>query len=125
MNPKQFLSQLSVIPLIFLPSGCRKQQVRMSEMAGRYEFHSGNAAQGLICFELHTNGTYELGNAEQPLRELSMSGSADKGRWSLGKTTEQVLLIGHSNVPIERTHSSIRVTVNDDLGMYCDLPIQR
>ncbi|MDQ1452233.1 MAG: hypothetical protein QOK38_2099 [Acidobacteriaceae bacterium] len=124
MRTKRPLGVLSVVPLLSLVGGCPTQLVKVSEMAGKYEYHSGNVARGSICFELHTNGTYVLGDAKEPLKDLSMSGSQEEGRWNLGSTTGQVLVIGNSSLPIEHTPSSIRVTVNDDLGMYCDLSTQ-
>jgi len=107
-------------------AGCGGKPVSINEAIGRYEYHSGNKGQGATCFVLSPDGTYFLGDAKEPLSDLSMSGSPSNGTWRLGSGTgREDLLIGGSALPIEGTSSSIRVTVNDDLGMYCDLPLPK
>lgn len=120
------VSILGVMSLLAAPMGCRApRSVTVSDAAGSYEYHSGNRALGTICFELEPDGSYHLGNAKEPLSSMSVSGSQGVGRWTLsGGPPEEILLLGKSSLPIERTGSSIRVTVDDDLGMYCDSPIR-
>jgi hypothetical protein len=117
-------SVISGIIMLLWLTGCGQKPVSVAQAAGSYEYHSGNRAQGVACFELRSNGSYTLGNAKEPLGSIAMTGSPPQGRWTLGGGTDhQELSIGKSSLPIERTHSSIRVTVDDDLGMYCDLPV--
>ena len=67
-----------------------------------------------------------LGDASVPLSEISMSGTPPRGTWKLSfDGTGQKLIIGKSVLPVQRAGSSIRVAVNDDLGMNCDLPVRR
>jgi hypothetical protein len=104
-------------------TGCASKPVSVTQAAGSYEYHLANHGQGVICFELHPNGSYTLGNAKEVLGSMSMGGTLREQRWTLGGGTDhQELWIGKASLPIERTRSSIRVTVDDDLGMYCDLP---
>jgi hypothetical protein len=115
------------VGLLAIPIGCRApQSVTVADAAGSYEYHSGNHAMGTICFELKPDGSYHLGNAKEPLSSTSVQGSESAGRWTLsGGPPEEILLLGKSSLPVERTRSSIRVTVDDDLGMYCDSPIRK
>jgi hypothetical protein len=106
--------------------GCRDQSMNRDDLIGRFEYHSGDKPQGSICFVLNSDGGYVLGDANAPLSEISMSGSPSRGTWKLSfDGTGQKLIIGKSGLPVQRAGSSIRVTVNDDLGMYCDLPVRR
>lgn len=102
-------------------TGCRPGSVDRDNLVGRYEYHSGNKSQGTTCFILNSDGSYVLGDAVEPLGQISMSGTPSHGMWQLGSGTGQELIIGRSALPVRRTSSSIRVTVDDDLGMYCDL----
>jgi hypothetical protein len=103
--------------------GCERSPVTVKEMAGTYEYHGGNPAMGKICFKLKSDGSYLTGDASEPLGDLSMRGTPSSGTWALdGDSTGQKLWIGNSSLPIGKTPSSIRVNVNDDLGMYWDLP---
>lgn len=107
-------------------SGCHNQLVNRDALAGRYEYQSGNRPQGTVCFVLNSDGGYVLGDANEPLSELSMSAAEAHGTWELSSdATGQRLIIGKSSLPVGRTGTSIRVTVNDDLGMYCDLAVRR
>jgi hypothetical protein len=111
--------------LLLSLTGCRAGLVDRNDLIGRYEYHSGNKSQGTTCFVLTSDGSYVLGDAREPLSQTSMSGTPSHGTWQLGSGTGQELFIGRSSLPVRRTPSSIRVTVDDDLGMYCDLPLQR
>jgi hypothetical protein len=105
---------------------CKQRSFTYADAAGSYEYHLGNSAQGSICFELYPNGSYRLGDAKEPLSSTSIRGSQATGRWTLsGSSDEEVLLLGKSSLPIERTRLSIRVTIDDDLGIYCDLPFRQ
>jgi hypothetical protein len=123
----QGLTILGSILVLATLASCRTPQlVTVADSTGSYEFHSGNRALGTICFELDSNGSYHLGNARVSLSSISMRGAPETGRWTLsGGPGEEILLIGKASLPIERTPSSIRVTVDDDLGMYCDLPVHQ
>lgn len=108
-------------------SGCHNRSISQHDvLAGNYEYHLGNKAQGKVCFVLNSDGRYFLGDAHEPLSQPSMSGTSPHGKWELhSDTSGQTLIIGDSSLPIARTSSSIRVTVDDDLGMYCDLAVRR
>ena len=107
-------------------SGCHNQSINRDALAGQYEYHSGNKPQGTVCFVLNSDGGYVLGDANEPLSQLSMSGTTAHGTWELSSdATGQKLLIGKSSLPVGRTGTSIRVTFNDDLGMYCDYAVRR
>ena len=120
------LLQKSAVLLIFgsLVS-CGSKPVSINDVIGRYEHHSGNSPRGTTCFVLMPDGTYHLGDAKEPLSEMSMSETPTNGTWRLVSGTGQKLWIGKSSLPVERLSSSIRVTVNGDLGMYCDLPMHK
>ena len=111
------------IMLLWL-TGCAKKPVSVAQAAGSYEYHLANRAQGVVCFELNPDGSYKLGNAKEALGSISMTGALREQRWTLGGGTDhQELWIGKASLPIERTRSSIRVTVDDDTAMYCDRPV--
>jgi hypothetical protein len=106
--------------------GCRHRSINREDMVGSFEYHSGDKPQGSICFVLSSNGSYSLGDANQPLDDMSMKGGPPHGTWELSSdATGQKLFIGKSSLPVGREGSSIRVTVNNDLGMYCELQLQR
>jgi hypothetical protein len=106
--------------------GCHSQLISRDALAGRFEYHSGNKPQGTVCFVLNTDGSYVLGDANEPLSQLSMSGANARGTWELSSDeTGQKLIIGKSSLPIGRTSTSIRVTSNGDLGMYCELAVRQ
>jgi hypothetical protein len=106
--------------------GCRDRSINRDDLIGRFEYHSGNKPQGSICFVLGSDGGYVVGDASAPLSQISMSGTPPRGTWKLSfEGTGQGLIIGKSRLPVQRAGSSIRVTVNDDLGMYCDLQARR
>jgi hypothetical protein len=105
---------------------CHDRTVNRDELDGRYEYHSGDRPQGSVCFVLSADGSYSLGDANQPLDDMSMKGTSPHGTWELSSdATGQKLFIGKSSLPVGRAGSSIRVTVNDDLGMYCELPLRQ
>ena len=102
--------------------GCRGPAAQRRDLAGRFEYYSGDKPQGRTCFVLNEDGGYVLGDANEPLGQISMLGTLSHGTWRLSSDeTGQKLIIGKSEFPIQRRGSAIRVTVNDDLGMYCDL----
>ncbi len=104
--------------------GCHKEPLSPSDLAGQYEYFSAQRAQGTICFVLRADGTYLYGDATEPLNEInqiSVGRTPREGTWRLGFGTGQELQIGNSSFPIERTATRIQVTINDDLGMFCDL----
>jgi hypothetical protein len=106
--------------------GCHNQSINRNALAGRYEYHSGSRPQGTVCFVLNSDGGYVLGDANEPRSQLSMSAAEAHGTWELSSdATGQKLIIGKSSLPVGRKGTSIRVTVNDDLGMYCDLAVTR
>jgi hypothetical protein len=106
--------------------GCRDRTINRDDLIGRFEYRSGDKPQGTTCFVLNSDGGYALGDANAPLGEISMSGTPPRGTWKLSfNSTGQELIIGKSGLPVQLKGSSIRVTVNDDLGMYCDLPRRR
>jgi hypothetical protein len=109
--------------LLGLLTGCKEMPVPMKDAIGSYEYYSGAKPQGSICFVLNGDGTYRLGNAKDPLSEISLSGSPTNAHWTLA--SDQKLLIGKSSLPIEHKSSYIQITVNDDLGMYCNLAVRR
>jgi hypothetical protein len=111
--------------LLFLGliSGCEGSPVDTKAAAGRYEYYSGGKGQGTTCFVLSNDGTYRLGDAKEPLSSISMSGATPTGKWEI--VHGHKLFIGGSSLPIDRNSSFIRVTVNDDLGMYCKSPTHR
>ena len=132
MSPaKERLHKLRVSSVIicgsFMPlwlTGCTTKPVSVTQAAGSYEYHSANRAHGTVCFELSPDGSYKLGDAKEALESISLSGALREQGWTLGGgTDQQELWIGKARLPIERTHSSIRVTVDDDTAMYCDLPV--
>ena len=122
--------ELVLVTAVFVSaslSGCHERSINPDDvLAGHYEYHLDNKAQGTVCFALDSDGRYVLGDAHEPLSQLSMSGTPVHGTWELGSdATGQKLFIGKSSLPIVRTSSSIRVTIDGDLGMYCDLAVKR
>jgi hypothetical protein len=118
---------LAIASALFMSlTGCKDKPVDVTECAGTYELHYGNKAQGTTCFELSNNGTYIRGDRFGKEDDISITGMEKTGRWTLhGQGAYQQIFIGHSSLPINRTPSSIRITFNDDLGKYCDLPIHK
>jgi hypothetical protein len=105
--------------------GCHDRSINRDDLAGRYEYHSGNKLQGSVCFVLNSDGGYVLGDTHEPLSQLSMLGTSPHGTWELSSDASgQKLIVGKSSLPVGRAGTSIRVTVNDDLGMFCDLPVR-
>ena len=101
--------------------GCQNRSISTDECAGSFEYHLANKATGTVCFVLNQDGSYTRGSSnDNPLGNRDVP----RGKWTLDKdSTGQKLNIGNSRLPLERTHSSIRVTINDDLGQYCDRAI--
>jgi hypothetical protein len=120
-------ARLAIVSVIFVSlTGCKDKPVDPTDCAGTYELHYGDKAQGTTCFELRNDGTYVRGDGFGKEDDISISGMEKNGRWTLNETGRyQQIFIGHSALPINRTPSSIRITFNDDLGKYCDLPIYK
>jgi hypothetical protein len=104
-------------------AGCQSAPlISRNECFGSYEAHLGDKATGKVCFILREDGTYALGDP-QPKEGLGYFALPSNGSWQLhGDSTGQQLFIDKTTLPITREKISIRVNVNDDLGMYCDLP---
>jgi RimJ/RimL family protein N-acetyltransferase len=121
------LAELAIVSVMFISlTGCKDKPVDAKDCAGTYELHYGNNAQGTTCFELRNDGTYTRGDGFGKEDDISISGMEKNGLWTLNETGPyQQIFIGHSALPINYTHSSIRITFNDDLGKYCDLSIHK
>src|SRR6202007_107278 len=76
---------------------CTGKPVTKSDAIGRYEYHSGNKAQGTTCFILNPEGTYVLGDAKEPLSDMSMGGTPPQGTWQLRYGAGRVLWIGRAS----------------------------
>jgi len=117
--------QLVLLAAVFVSAsllGCHGQLISRDALACRYEYYSGNKPQGTVCWVLNSGGGYVLGDANEPLSQFPMS---SHGTWELSSDdTGQKLIIGKTSLPVSRTSTSIRITVNDDLGMHCDLPVR-
>src|SRR5271170_4553570 len=50
---------------VALADGLRQEASVGGSGGWSYEYHSGNHAQGVACFELRSNGSYTLGNAKE------------------------------------------------------------
>jgi hypothetical protein len=126
---KTRLRDAVLLTAVFLTAvllGCHYRGVNRDELVGRYEYYSGSKPQGSACFVLSSGGGYVLGDANQPLSDMSMKGASPHGTWELtSDATGQKLTIGKSSLPVSRAGAFIRVTVNDDLGMYCELPLKQ
>lgn len=106
--------------------GCHDRLINQNELAGPYEYYSGSKPQRRVCFVLNADGSYVLGDADEPLSQFPSLRTSPHGKWELmSDATGQKLIIGKISLPVGRTRTSIRVTVNDDLGMYCDLALRR
>lgn len=104
-----------------LETGCFSGSLSTSNVSGLYEYDSGYQGTGTVCFVLSPDGTYAFGNAADPMKEVSFSGTASKGHWQLTDSGQvQELSMGNSSFPIEPTSFGVRVVVDGDRGMYCD-----
>lgn len=104
-----------------LEAGCGTKTLDAGNVPGLYEYDSGNRGTGTVCFVLSSDGTYAIGNASEPMKEILFSGTQSKGNWQLtGSSPDQKLRLGDSIFPIERTDSGVRVIVDHDQDIYCD-----
>jgi hypothetical protein len=104
-----------------LEAGCLANSLSTAKVSGLYEYDSGGQGTGTVCFVLSPDGTYAFGNAIDPMKEISFSGTASKGHWQLADSGKvQQLSMGNSSFPIEPTSFGVRVVVDGDRGMYCD-----
>lgn len=104
-----------------LETGCGSKTLDSGNVPGLYEYDSGNRGTSTVCFVLSSDGTYAIGNASDPMKEILFSGTQSKGNWQLmGSSPDQKLQLGNSSFPIERTASGVRVIVDHDQDIYCD-----
>jgi|ERR1700679_1771312 hypothetical protein len=119
---KDLLFVFAVACFLPLIAGCQsKSPVSRDECVGIYKAYAGDKPTGTVCFTLHADSTYSLGDP-QPKDGLGYFPLATHGGWQLSSdSTGQRLFIDKATLPIAKEKSSISVTVNDDLGYSCNL----
>ena len=90
--------------------------VNAEDCVGEYVFRPSNAAPGnfasfVILKQDHT--AVEIRFSKDTGQVLTT-----QEKWYLTRTTGENLVIGKFSHPIERSRSTIRLGINDDLGQY-------
>jgi hypothetical protein len=119
MSMKKAVNLVSVASL-FLMTGCKNHPISKGELIGRYEYYLEDKAQGTTCFTLNGDDSFITGDTKFAATDGPTL--PPEGTWQLtNETHQQVIDLAHSGFPLERSRSSIKALVNDDLGMSCNL----
>jgi hypothetical protein len=115
-------AMLATVTFLTLLVGCKTQTrpISKQELIGKYVYHLKDKTQGTICFTLSGDGTFIAGNEKFSTDDGPKL--PPEGAWQLFNGTDhQELDLTHAGFPLERSNSSIKALVNNDLGTSCDL----
>jgi hypothetical protein len=116
---RSVLTSVVSLPLLM---GCKTQTrpISKQELIGKYVYHLEDKGQGTTCFTLRGDGTFIAGNENFSTDDGPKL--PPEGAWQLFNGADhQELDLAHAGFPLERSNSSIKALVNNDLGTSCDL----
>ena len=116
MLVKRTLATAFAVTALFLTGCDSAASTSLSDYVGEYVFKPSNAAPGKFA-------TFVILRKDQTAVEIRFSPktgavSTAQEKWYLSHTTGENVVIGKFSHPIERSGSTIKLGINDDLGQY-------
>lgn len=104
------------MPVLFLSSCGSTASTNLNDYVGEYVFKPSNATPGDFA-------SFVILRKDQTAVEIRFSPrtgdiSTTQEKWYLSHTTGGNVVIGKFSHPIERSGSTVKLGINDDLGQY-------